>query len=142
MLPKREYSVCFLTRHEKCLLNSLRVVFLAACGEFVIPANPGSGPGQAPVSRKPDWIPPYQVRGRLSQARNDGPGEKTIPSCLRWGRSYVRTKENDRYHDVTDTMPAYYTSHNCLDMHKPPHPNPLPQSWGERAEPAPYLIRG
>ena len=26
-----------------------------------------------PVSRKPEWIPPYQIRGRLSLARNDGP---------------------------------------------------------------------
>jgi len=25
---------------------------------------------------------------------------------------------------------SYEGSHICLDTHKPPHPNPLPQSWG------------
>jgi len=32
---------------------------------------------RTPVSRKQSWIP--------CQARNDGPGEKTIPGCLRRG---------------------------------------------------------
>jgi len=41
--------------------------------------TPDRGQGQAPISRKQSWIP--------CQARNDGPGEKTIPGCLRRGSS-------------------------------------------------------
>jgi len=38
------------------------------------------GEDREPVSRKADWIPPYQVRGRLCQARNDGLiGEEDTP---------------------------------------------------------------
>jgi hypothetical protein len=49
-----------------------------------LPRSRHTGPPEAdklqPVSRKPDWIP--------CQARNDGPGGKTIPRCLRRGRSF------------------------------------------------------
>jgi len=38
------------------------------------------GEDREPVSRKADWIPPYQVRGRLCQARTDGVrGEEDTP---------------------------------------------------------------
>ena len=41
---------------------------------------PDRGPGQAPVSRSTQkhWIPPNQVRGRLSQARNDKTDRKRL----------------------------------------------------------------
>jgi len=42
-------------------LKSLRVVFPAACGEFVIPAPYQVRDKLQPESRRPDWIP-HQVR--------------------------------------------------------------------------------
>ena len=62
--------------------ESLQVHSPRLAAVAVIPADPGParrtrlwqagrGPGQAPESRETDWIPPYRVRGRLCQARND-----------------------------------------------------------------------
>jgi len=63
-------------------------LFLDLFGLYSPPLAANSSYRRKPVSRKPDWIPPYQIRGRLRQARNGGPGEKTIPRCLRRGRSF------------------------------------------------------
>jgi hypothetical protein len=71
-----------ISRRTKSQLDSPRAHSSRFAAVVVIPANPGParrtrlwqagrGPGQAPESREKDWIPPYQVRGRLSQARND-----------------------------------------------------------------------
>jgi len=65
-----------------------------ALGLYSPPPAANASYRRKPVSRKPDWIPPYRVRGRLSQARNDGPGEKAIPrSLLRgdWGEEETKT---------------------------------------------------
>jgi hypothetical protein len=64
-----------------------------------------------PVSRKPDWIP--------CQARNDGPGEKTIPRCLRRGRSLFEfvSDFDIRISNFTHATSANYPRHGsrfCL----------------------------
>jgi hypothetical protein len=58
--------------HSKPLwVHSLR---LAASTSYR--RTPDRGPGQAPVSRGPDWIPPYPSTGQVCQARNDGPEQR------------------------------------------------------------------
>jgi hypothetical protein len=51
--------------------------------KFVIPAKAGIQAGE-------HWIPPYQVRGRLSQARNDDPVHLSLRNSL--GRSFASGK--------------------------------------------------
>jgi len=53
------------------MIESLRVQSQRLAAFAVIPAQHPVRDKLQPESRETDWIPPYQVRGRLSQARND-----------------------------------------------------------------------
>jgi hypothetical protein len=61
----------FSRKNRREFFESLGVYSPRLAAVASIPADPGSSPWQAPESRERDWIPPYRVWGRLSQARNE-----------------------------------------------------------------------
>ena len=76
-----DYDVKDLTLADKGLgrIESTGGSFLAACRRFVIPAEAGI--------QRARLDSPGSSTGQSCQARNDGPGQKTIPRSLLRGSS-------------------------------------------------------
>ncbi len=56
----------------------MRLTLLYIGSEAVIPAPISTGINSSENPAQKDWIPPYQVRGKLSQARNDNHSKETF----------------------------------------------------------------